>query len=89
LIVAYTVTFTHAAAKSIEKLDRGILRRIQSKIVSLADRPRPPGSVKLAGQPDLHRIRIGDYRVVYRVDDAARAVEVAIVAHRRAVYRDL
>jgi mRNA interferase RelE/StbE len=87
--VPYAVTFTAAAAKSLDKFDKALLARIRAKVLGLAEVPRPPGSVKLAGQTDLHRVRIGDYRIVYRIDDAAQTVEVAIVAHRREVYRDL
>jgi mRNA interferase RelE/StbE len=53
----------------------------------LADDPRPPGSEKLSGQ-DRYRLRQGDYRVVYGVDDELRIVEVVKIGHRREVYRD-
>jgi mRNA interferase RelE/StbE len=52
----------------------------------LADDPRPPGAVKLAGRDD-YRIRVGDYRIVYAVDDEEGLVIVARIAHRRDVYR--
>jgi mRNA interferase RelE/StbE len=55
-------------------------------IDGLAVNPRPPGAVKLAGRDDF-RVRVGDYRVVYAVDDSERLVIVARVAHRREVYR--
>jgi mRNA interferase RelE/StbE len=55
-------------------------------IDALADAPRPPGVVKLAGRDD-YRVRVGDYRIVYAVDDAERLVLVARIAHRREVYR--
>ncbi len=58
-------------------------------LLKLANNPRPSGSVKLAGGSNLYRIRIGDYRVVYRIDDAHQLVEITIVAHRREVYRGL
>lgn len=54
----------------------------------LQDEPRPAGAVKLTGS-SLWRVRIGDYRMVYSIDDAQKAVDVKIVAHRREVYRDL
>ena len=66
---------------------QGPLRdRIRSVIDGLAMDPRPTGVVKLAGRDD-YRIRVGDYRVVYAVDDDERMVLVARVAHRREVYR--
>jgi mRNA interferase RelE/StbE len=55
-------------------------------IDALADDPRPSGCAKLAGRDD-YRIRVGDYRVVYAVDDDKRVVLIARIAHRREVYR--
>lgn len=60
--------------------------RIGAAIDALAVEPRPSGVVRLAGRDDF-RIRVGDYRIVYAVDDAARLVLVARIAHRRDVYR--
>ena len=53
---------------------------------SLAEDPRPQGAIKLAGRND-YRVRVGDYRIVYAVDDEERLVVVARIAHRREVYR--
>jgi mRNA interferase RelE/StbE len=58
-----------------------------TRIRKLAEDPRPPGSEKLSGQ-DRYRIRQGDHRVVYAVDDERRAVEIVKIGHRREVYRD-
>lgn len=60
--------------------------RVRAAIDALADDRRPPGAVKLAGRDD-YRIRVGDYRVVYAIDDGDRLVLVARIAHRRDVYR--
>jgi mRNA interferase RelE/StbE len=84
--VAYTVVFTAAAAKSLAKLDRALVARIKPKVLALMDDPRPAGCVKLSGQKNLYRIRIGDYRVIYQVDDRQRAVEITVVADRRESY---
>lgn len=66
---------------------RGRLReRIKNAIDGLAADPRPSGAVKLAGRDDF-RIRVGDYRIVYAVDDAEQLVLIARIAHRREVYR--
>lgn len=86
--MAFTVTFTAAAAKSLAKLDRSLVARIKPKVLALGVNPRPSGCVKLSGE-ELYRIRIGDYRVVYRIDDRLQIVEITIVAHRREVYRGL
>lgn len=60
--------------------------RIAAAIDGLATNPRPAGAVKLAGRDDF-RIRVGDYRLVYAVDDSERLVIVARIAHRRDAYR--
>jgi mRNA interferase RelE/StbE len=60
--------------------------RVRDAIDSLADDPRPRGVAKLAGRDD-YRIRVGDYRIVYAVDDEERLIIVARIAHRREVYR--
>ena len=60
--------------------------RVQAAIDALATNPRPTGTVRLAGR-DNFRIRVGDYRIVYAVDDSDRLVIVARIAHRREVYR--
>ena len=87
--MAYSVTFTPSAEKSLAKLDRSIARRLKPKVLALADSPRPTGCLRLAGHSNLYRIRVGDYRIVYRIDDPRHMVEITIVAHRREVYRDL
>jgi mRNA interferase RelE/StbE len=60
--------------------------RVRAAVDALASEPRPAGCTKLAGRDD-YRIRAGDYRVVYAVDDGERVVIVARIAHRREVYR--
>jgi len=87
--MAYSVVFTTLAERSIGQLDRSVAARIKPKILNLASNPRPSGSMKLAGGGNLYRIRMGDYRVVYHIDDAKQLVEITIVAHRREVYRGL
>jgi mRNA interferase RelE/StbE len=87
--MAYSVVFTTLGERSIGKLDRSIAERIKSKILNLANDPRPLGSVKLAGSTDLYRIRLGDYRIVYRIDDQQQLMEITIIAHSREVYRGI
>ena len=60
--------------------------RIDRKLESLADNPRPAGCKKLKGYKDQWRVRVGDWRVVYIIDDAAKLVSVTRIAHRREVY---
>lgn len=85
----YAVIFSHAAARRFAKLTRDVQARLTPKIDALATDPRPSGCEKLEGVSDAYRIRAGDYRVVYYVDDGANTVTIARVAHRRDVYRGL
>ena len=82
----YAVEFTSAAAKEIRKLDGVTRSRVVRAVAALADEPRPPGVKKLSGSDDAWRIRFGDYRVIYEIDDGAVTVVVFRAAHRRAVY---
>ena len=74
-----------SAAREFRRLHGSLRERIRSAIDGLAMDPRPAGVVKLAGRDD-YRVRVGDYRVVYAVDDEL-VVLVARIAHRREVYR--
>lgn len=85
----YGITFARSARKELDRLPADVAKRVLEKIEALRDHPRPIGVTKLKGQRNLWRLRVGDYRVVYAIDDAAKAVDVSIVRHRRDVYRDL
>jgi mRNA interferase RelE/StbE len=74
------------AARAYRRLQGRLRDRIAGAIDAFAVEPRPPGAVKLAGRDDF-RVRVGDYRIVYAVDDEERAVLVARIVHRREVYR--
>ena len=63
-----------------------MVARIVVRLQQLAITPRPAGCKKLKGGDREWRIRVGDYRVIYMIDDAARAVDVIHIAHRREVY---
>jgi mRNA interferase RelE/StbE len=82
----YTVQVDKAAAKLLKKLDRGTQARLVAAIATLARDPRPAGVVALAGHPGLLGIRVGDFRVVYTVDDDVLLVLVVHLGHRRNVY---
>ena len=85
----YTVTVARPARKELEKLPDPIAQRMLAKIEALAVTPRPHGASKLQGEKYLWRIRVGDYRVVYSVDDTVKVVDVSVIRHRRDVYRNL
>lgn len=86
----YDIDWTAAALREIRKLDKRAAARVLAAISRLAAEPRPPGARHLVGHPPgIMRIRAGDYRIVYQVEDDHILVTVVRVAHRRAVYRDL
>lgn len=85
----YSITFARSARKELEKLPPSAARRIIGHIEVLTKIPRPSGAVKLQGGKNLWRIRIGDYRVIYSIDDSVRVIDISAVRHRRDAYRDL
>jgi mRNA interferase RelE/StbE len=83
----YELIIKPTAEKSLDKLPRPARQRIVDAMKDLRNNPRPSGVVKLAGDENLWRIRIGNYRVVYEIHDDRLIVLVLRVAHRRDVYR--
>jgi mRNA interferase RelE/StbE len=75
-----------SARKELETLPDIVLDRTVRKIESLGVLPRPSGCKKLKGHKDQWRVRVGDWRIVYIIDDAARVVHVTRIAHRSGVY---
>ena len=86
--MAYRVEIAPKAARAIKKLEGTAQRRIADAIDGLAERPRPEGVVKLSGEQDHWRIRVGQYRMVYAIYDERLVVLVLNVGHRRNVYRE-
>lgn len=82
----YKVEFTVQAAKELGKLDGSVRPRIVHAIAALADDPRPAGCKALQGR-DGFRVRIGNYRIIYEVDDGVLTVLVITIGHRSSVYR--
>ena len=82
----YRVTILRRAQKELGQLPSEPYRRVRDAIGSLGEDPRPSGCLKLTGR-DGWRIRIGNYRVVYEIDDSNQVVTVLHVGHRRDVYR--
>ena len=83
----YEVVIARSARKELERMDAWLAHRIVRHVEALAQQPRPPGCCKLQGASDLWRIRVGDYRIVYCIDDQTRLVDVSIIRHRKDVYR--
>jgi mRNA interferase RelE/StbE len=84
----YSIEIKRSAAREIEDLPQPDRGRVIARIGCLADDPRPRGCEKLAGG-ERYRIRQGDYRILYSIEDALLTVWVVRVAHRRDVYRGL
>ncbi|NLG70168.1 MAG: type II toxin-antitoxin system RelE/ParE family toxin [Firmicutes bacterium] len=82
----YSVFILRRAQKEMAALPLEVYPRVRDAIRDLADDPRPPGVRKLAGR-DGWRLRVGDYRVIYDVDDESRRITVLHIGHRRDVYR--
>lgn len=83
----YNIEFVDSAAKEFRALPIGIKHRVQSAIDSLHNNPFPARVRKLTGHKSLYRIRIGQYRVVYDIDDQQKLIRVTRIRHRREVYR--
>ncbi len=79
------MTFERAALRALERIERRDRERIIDAILGLSSDPRPAGCVALQGQAG-YRIRVGNCRVVYVVDDGVRVVTVTTIGHRRDVY---
>lgn len=84
--MAYSVTVQRRAQKQIARFPSNVHDRIGKALQALGENPRPPGCRKLRGE-DGWRIRIGDYRILYHIDDGLEEVTVAQVGHRRDIYR--
>jgi mRNA interferase RelE/StbE len=85
----YFISFARSARKELEHLSGDVADRILAKVEALAGNPRPSGVIKLHGHKNLWRMRVGDYRVVYSIDDFSKTIDVSVIRHRREVYQDL
>ena len=85
-MASYSVTLKSSAAKELDKLPNSAIARIVPRLEQLSTNPRPAGCKKLKGGEQEWRLRVGDYRVVYTIDDAALMVEITRIRHRSDVY---
>jgi len=83
----YTIVFARSAREELEDLPSSVALRVLARIEALAREPRPRGCCKLSGSENVWRIRIGDYRVLYAIDDPGRLVDIIAVRHRKDAYR--
>jgi mRNA interferase RelE/StbE len=82
----YSVKFNRSAEKELDSLEAALVRRIFPKIEALAKEPRPHGCRKLHSEKYMWRIRIGDYRVIYAINDDEHTIEITGVRHRSKAY---
>ncbi len=83
----YDVQLMPSAQKDLNSLSGDLLSRLERAILGLYDQPRPPRTKKLAGSGSKWRIRVGDYRILYEIDEARKQVKIFRIAHRKEVYR--
>ena len=86
--MSYRVLIDPRAARKLESLPKAVVERLDRAILSLATIPRPAGTKRLSGR--LHegwRVRVGNYRILYKINDDAQEVIVLEIGHRREVYR--
>ena len=84
----YALKIKRSAERDLRRLPRPIFLRLNNQILGLRQEPRPAGIRKLKGKFEGWRVRVGDYRIIYQIDDSARIVTIVRVRHRRDVYND-
>ncbi|MFO8013779.1 MAG: type II toxin-antitoxin system RelE/ParE family toxin [Phycisphaerae bacterium] len=87
--MAYRVELKPSAARALKRVPRRDRRRIARRIDALAQNPRPKAARKLSGAEAIYRVRAGDYRILYQIQDDVLLVLVVRIGHRREVYRGL
>lgn len=83
---SYTAHIKSSAEREMASLPKAVSRSVSRKILDLESNPRPPGCKKLSGRLE-YRVRVGDFRILYVVSDAAKTIEIVAVGNRRDVYR--
>ncbi len=84
--MSYHVFLKRSAEKELNALRGSLFARVKEKLVALEDTPRPFGVQKLHGQ-EAYRVRVGDYRILYLIDDSAKRIDIISVDHRREAHR--
>ena len=84
---SYEIHLTTSARKDVRDMEKPVGTRIGAAIDSLVTEPRPPGCRKLEGEHECWRVRVGDYRIIYSIDDDAGRIQIIAVRHQREAYR--
>ena len=88
-MVSYSIVFKPSVEKDLRALLASVTARLMKKIEALKNNPYSRQSIKLVSTERLYRLRVGDYRIMYGVDDGMKEIIVHYVRHRREIYRDL
>lgn len=87
--MSYRIAIKKSAAKSLKKIPKADQKRIADKIDSLAEGPPNPDTTKMKGNNPFHRVRVGDYRIIYEIQDEVLIILIVKIGHRRDIYRNL
>lgn len=86
--MAYRIEMTPAAERQLKALrSKTLQQRIVDHIIKLETNPRPPGIENMKGSVDQYRLRVGDYRIIYQIEDQALIILVVKIGHRKDIYR--
>lgn len=85
--MTYSLIIPKSVQKQLDKLPDAVFKRVIKKIETLATEPLPVGAIKLKGKEDEYRIRVGDYRIRYKIDDNQQVVIISRCQHRKDVYK--
>ncbi|MCP4641908.1 MAG: type II toxin-antitoxin system RelE/ParE family toxin [bacterium] len=85
--MGYEVRFAPKAVRQLRKLSKPVQRRVFEHVEALVDNPRPAGCTKLSGAEGFYRIRVGEYRVIYTIEDQKLIVLVVKIGDRKDIYR--
>jgi mRNA interferase RelE/StbE len=86
-MASYRITLKRTAIKDLRSLPKNMLGRVQALLDKLSTEPRPRGTAKIQGEENMYRLRLGDYRIIYTLDDSTRTLDVLFIRHRRDVYK--
>jgi mRNA interferase RelE/StbE len=87
--LSYKIEVKKSAAKALKKIPKADRKRIVDKIDSLAENPPSPETTKMKGNNPFHKIHVGDYRIIYEIQEAVLLILIVKVGHRKDIYRNL
>ena len=87
--MSYRIEVKRSAAKALKKIPKADRKRIAEKIDSLAESPPNPDTTKMKGNNPFHKVRVGDYRIVYEIQEDVLLILIVKIGHRKEIYRNL